>query len=346
MFGNLAKVSFSHWSYQFSPTSSAAEQQEATKYGVPVFVPAGFEERYSIAGFDPVPTVLNEYPTFVQRSGQWYLASLSDQRRLHKISDTQIWDYGPVDVVRRARVLVLGPPDKLATMRAAAVVATAAIPRVTAVWGSKWPRRVVVQVPETEKEMGRITDDRGDLHRIAALTSTETSAGNSGPTPVGDRVTLNPVIWPQLSSTGVEVVLTHELTHVATRPDTGASMPKWLSEGFADYVGYLDLGLLDSQIAPELAGLVQAGTLPATLPGNHAFDGANPKIADAYEEGWMACSYIAARYGQSRLVRFYRAVGQASGPAPQAVAAAMDSVLHRTPRQFRAAWHGYLRHQL
>ena len=37
---------------------------------------------------------------------------------------------------------------------------------------------------------------------------------------------------------GKQVVLTHETTHVATRADTTAATPLWLSEGYADWVGY------------------------------------------------------------------------------------------------------------
>jgi hypothetical protein len=241
---------------------------------------------------------------------------------------------------------VLGPPSELATMQAAAGVVEAAIPHVSAVWGTAWSRRAVVQVPSTQKEMAQITDDHGDLRQIAALTSTETSQGSSGPTPVGARITLNPAVWPQLGSLGVTAVLTHELTHVATRKDTGDNTPKWLSEGFADYVGYLRLDLSATEIAPELTERVVAGKVPAGLPTGRQFNGANPNISIAYEGGWMACRYIAAHFGQPRLVRFYKAVGASVFTSPRSANDALRRVLHLSPARFVANWHAYLRAQL
>ena len=51
--------------------------------------------------------------------------------------------------------------------------------------------------------------------------------------------------------------------------------------------------------------------------------GSSPRLAQAYEGGWLACRLIAERWGQAALVRFYRAVGTSSLAPREAVAAAM-----------------------
>src|SRR5581483_10125327 len=117
-----------------------------------------------------------------------------------EVSATDLWDYAPVHVIRRKSVLVLGPASELSTMASVADQAQAAIPKVDAVWGRNWARRVVVLVPSTQHEMARITSDRGNLDQIVALTSSEVSTINGRAAPVGDRVTINPRNWPRLGT--------------------------------------------------------------------------------------------------------------------------------------------------
>lgn len=345
MFANLVKIPFSRWSYSSSATTTQLQEKPLRKYDVPAFVPDSFIESYSIAGFDPKPTELTMYPTFVERSGHWYLASFSDEEAIDEKSDTQIWDYGPLDVVRRPDVLVIGSASDEPELARLAGAAEIAIPRVTAVWGRHWSQRVVIQWPASVKEMAAITGDDGDLHRIAAVTTSETSA-TAGFVPVGDRVTLNPKVWPETSTVGAEVILTHELTHVASRNDTSIATPKWLSEGLADYVGYLSLDLPPTELANDLTSLVQHGRQPRGLPSNADFDGANPHIGLAYQSGWMACRYVVTRYGLPRLLRFYRVIGRSVFGSDQAITHALRTVLHTSAGRFLAGWRQYVRQEL
>jgi hypothetical protein len=346
MFANLARVRFAGWSYALGPAGMRVPARRRAHYAAPTWAPAELTLRYRIAGFDAHPTDLRQYPTFVHRSGRWYLASLSDFRSRGKISATDLWDYAPVHVVRRPAVLVLGPRSKLATMTQVADQAEAAIPKVTAVWGPHWARRVVILVPSSQREMALIDADSEDLSQIAALTSAEITSTNGRPAPVGDRVTINPHNWPKLGPVGASVVLAHELTHVASRADTGVQTPKWLSEGFADYVGFRDAGVAVTLAAAELATRVRIGRLPRQLPQDRAFRGSNPSLPVAYEEGWLACRYVAATHGQAALVRFYRAVGRSPRRTSVAVATALRRVLGLTPRAFVVGWRGYVRAQL
>jgi hypothetical protein len=346
MFDNLQRVHFASWSYDVGPESSRPKPPRLARYHAPTWVPSFVALHYRLAGFDVHPTDRRQYPTFVKRDGRWYLGSLSDFAASGKVSATDLWDYAPVHVIRRPDVLVLGPASELSTMAAVADVVTASIPKVTAVWGRNWARKAVVLVPSTQREMGLIDSDRDDLSQIAALTSAEVRQANGHPAPVGDRITINPANWPMLGPIGAAVVLTHELTHVATRAATGTQTPKWLSEGFAEYVGFRTAPVSVGLAAAQLAHRAQAGLVPSRLPGNHAFRGSATNLGAQYQAAWLACRYVADHYGQSTLVRFYRAVGTSRHDGAIAVRDAMRRVLQTTLPQFDAAWRAYIRAEL
>jgi hypothetical protein len=342
MLADLHRIPLAGWSYTLSGQGGRAA---VPGYRVPTYAPTVFLH-YRLRGFDPVATDVAQYPTFTRRGGRWYLASLDDFAAAGRVSATDLWDYGPVDVVRAPRVLVLGPPSMLETMHQVATGMQAAIPRVSSVWGGHWARRVVAEVPATQRELGQITGDSGNLSKLAALSSAEVSSAAGDPAPVGDRVSVNPAIWPSLDALGRQVVLGHELTHIASRADTGRQTPRWLQEGFADYVGFRGSGVAVTVVAAELARDVRAGRLPRRLPANRQFDGSSPRLDQAYEEGWLACRLIAARVGQRALVRFYRQVGTATTPAGSAVDQALHRLLHLSTRRFTALWRGYVQAQL
>jgi hypothetical protein len=159
-------------------------------------------------------------------------------------------------------------------------------------------------------------------------------------------VSINPDNWYKLGELGRQVVVTHELTHVASRSVTGYRMPTWLVEGLADYVGFRNTGIPTTVAGRELAADVQAGHVPTHLPTDRDFNGANARLSQAYEGAWLACRYIAERYGVPRLVAFYRAVGTSKAAPAVAVASAAHRLLHLTPAQLTTRWRAYLRQQL
>lgn len=345
-FANLRAVPLASWSYSFDPTNAQSPNHATTRYHATVWAPSVFALHYRLRGFDVQPTNLPQYPTFVQRHGEWFLASFSDFADAGQTSTRELWDFGPVVVVRRPQVLVLGHPGEEATMQLIAEEAAADISRVSAVWGSRWARRVVLLVPSTQRELSKVVDDYGDLDHIAAVATAEVQTHPGHPDPVGDRVGINPDNWPKLSALGRRIVLTHELTHVATRSVTGASMPTWLAEGFADYVGYLNSGIPTGFAAQELAAEVRTGKVPARLPADAQFDGGSKHLSQAYEGAWLACRMIAERHGESSLVRFYRAVGTSSSGQSEALASASNRVLHEPFSRLTREWRGYLRVEL
>jgi hypothetical protein len=345
-FQALAAIPLASWEYDIDLGLGLPPSPRTKRYRVATYAPARFQIRYAIKGFDDKPTSVPQTPTFVQRRSRWYIASFDDYAHAGSPSSVDIWDFGPLRTVRATGVLVIGHPESMNLMREIADLTAESIPKVTAVWGRNWSRKVVVLVPSTQHELARIVDDSEDLSQIAALASAEVTSCPGSPDPVGGRIAINPRNWPSLSSLGRRIVLTHELTHVATRADTNSCMPMWLIEGFADYVAYQPASLPVRLVASELAADVRAGRVPTSLPPNKAFDGGNKRLAQAYEGGFMACRLIASIAGERGLVHFYAAIGRSHASPVRAMAVAVRTILHLSPAQFTARWQQYLRTQL
>ncbi|WP_144069830.1 hypothetical protein [Nonomuraea indica] len=230
---------------------------------------------------------------------------------------------GETRLVRGARSLILAhqpPATGAAALRELARRADVAAARVGAVL--RRTVRPVVLVPASAAEAARLAGT-GPLDGLAAVAD-------------DDRVIVVPGGFDRLTPTGRDVVLAHELTHVAA--GTGG-LPVWLYEGFADYVAYRDAGLPVRVAAAELAAEVRSGRAPRELPGPAAFAPGAHRLAAAYQEAWLACRFIAARTGETRLVRLYRearAVG-----ADRALSALGLPVTTLT-----ALWRAYVRDEL
>jgi hypothetical protein len=297
------------------------------RYGLPGQAAGGarpLDVHYRLAG-DPAPAVQHRTVTLQQRAGRWYVGA--DEPAT---GAAQPWDLAPVAVVRRPSVLVVGAPADRALLGAVADEAAAAVPRVTAAWGSGWARSVVVEVPHDGAALARLVP--GDLEQLAALATTV--AGDRGP--VGDRVVVAPDAFRRLTPAGRRVVLTHELVHVATRTATGPASPSWLVEGLADVVGFRRAGVPLEAAAPELAAAVRDGALPAALPSDAALAPGAPGLGAAYEQAWLAVDLLVRRYGATRVDALYRAVGRAHDGA--AAERALDDVLGTSTAELTAAW--------
>ncbi|MFE6618371.1 hypothetical protein ACFZBP_27795 [Streptomyces sp. NPDC008086] len=330
-YGNLRAVPFAAWSYRLTGLRRTGGTALAEA-----------ELRYRVQGYDRGPVGVGRTLSLsLDVEGRWYV----DAERPAKGSAAQLWDQGEVSVVRGDDSLVLGVGQSGAALRSYAELADRAVPAVSQAWGTQWPRRVVVLVPRSLDGMAGLLGAPASSYRgIAAVTTGETGAPASAP---ADRIIVNPDAYGVLGGTGRQVVLTHETTHVATRAHTTAATPLWLSEGYADWIGYLGSGRSPSQAAPELSRAVGEGRVPEELPGDgdFGFSGDGGRLARAYESGWMACRMIADRWGEVRLAEFYRAVGAHDGRGG-AVEEALKTVLGTSLEDFRAEWREYLRAQL
>lgn len=348
-FDNVAEVPFTGWEYEIvTPDAFELPGTRVVALGAVTFT-AQVDLLYRITGHDIAPVRVAQYLTFVLRDGAWYVAADTDGADAGLRSPTQLWDLGPVSVVQGTHSIVMGIGSR-DTLRAFARDADAAAPAVSAVWGDAWPGRTVVVVPGTLAQMASLLGaEPGKYERIAAVTTGERGASASAA--AADRVVVNPDAFRELGDLERRVVMVHEITHVASRASTRAWTPTWLSEGFADYIGYLDSGQTMRTAAPELRRDVKAGKAPTALPDGTAFETTRPDLPQAYEMGWLACRLIAEQWGADKLVELYRAVGTEPAPgvgAPDvtsALASAMVSVLGTDTDTFTDTWIDYLRTQ-
>lgn len=336
VFDALAAVPLESWRYDVDPEDTARVRDDR---GADEAWAPRVTLRYRLRGYDDSDAASDQFFTFVRRGQRWLVAADDDFARDGRRTARHLWDFGTVSVVRGDAAMVLGHPGTHAFLRDVARHADDAVPRVTAVWGRAWPERVVVLVPATQDETGAILGDDGDLSRIAAVSVAELP-GRRGDRPSGNRIVVNPPNFRRLGNTGRRVVMTHEVTHVATRDAGAVGVPTWLVEGFADYVGYLRSGLPARTICQELARDVRAGRAPTALPKDTAFDGGNTALAQAYESAWLAVRLVGERLGQRGLVRFYRTALTAG------TATAFADVLHLTEQRFVALWRDYVRQTL
>ncbi|MEV6119590.1 hypothetical protein AB0M23_03505 [Streptomyces sp. NPDC052077] len=328
---NLGALPLATWSYRVTGVERTGGSATAA-----------VDLRYRVEGYDRGDVLARRTVRLrMGEEGRWKV----ETDRPAAGAPQQPWDQGRVEAVRGAHSLVLGVGRSAGELRGFAALADRAVPAVRDTWDGDWAGRVVVLVPGSLAGMaGLLAAPPSSYRGIAAVTTGET--GRSGPGPA-DRIIVNPEAYELLGDQGRQMVLTHETAHVATRPHTTAATPLWLSEGYADWVGYRGGERSVSGAAPELARAVPAGRLPAALPSDEdfGFTSRTDRLARAYEGGWLACRMIADRWGEERLGAFYRAVGS-HDVRPGALEDAMDRILGTTPDAFTERWRAYLRTEL
>jgi hypothetical protein len=166
---------------------------------------------------------------------------------------------------------------------------------VTAFWGPDWPRDVLIVAAASDAEFGRLAGGGPD---IAATTTAE-------------RIMFAPDA-AAMSDASLRIVLRHELFHFASRADTAADAPRWLTEGVADFVG-----------RPPTPRPADAAEL-ATIPTDADLDAAGPAGALAYDRAWWFSRFVADTYGTSTLRALYL---RACGPGHPDTATAVRDAL-------------------
>jgi hypothetical protein len=343
---NISDVPLQSWRY--SATGADTDHIElaaaARRYGAPALI-VQVQLSYRLRGIDTQPDRHDLWWTFVRRDGQVYLAGDDDLAKAGSASWRGPWDFGPVVVARGTSSLVLGHVANALQLTALARAVDAAIPAVDAVWGSDWNQHVAVLVPSGQKEFSALTGTGLGYRDLAAVAIT---SGIDAVTrrPYGRRLVMDPAALGSLSKLGRQIVVRHELTHLATAAATSQTTPRWLVEGFAEFVAERGSGQPVAKAAAELRAEVAKGTVPSALPADSAFNAGSTDLAAVYEQAWLACRLIAQRAGATGLVRFYQEVGRAVLPTDYAVKLALHDVLHETLHAFTGQWRAYLTAQL
>lgn len=339
LFENLTRLPLAQWEYDLLAKAESGPSQPG-RSSANVWSPR-VRLTYRLAGFDEQPVTASRHITVVYGQRGWRITDLRGS------GDSRIWDLGDVRVVRKDRALVVGIGAEQRKLRSLAHEVDRAIPVVSGVWGRNWSRSAVVLVPSTQQQADALSPDEESLDQITAVATVDSGPEGVPPPGSGDRIIVNPANFSDLSSLGRRVVLRHELTHVATRGSTTPDVPMWLTEGFADYVGYVGVDLPAGSIARKLSDSLRAGRLPDELPAGEDFAGTSGNLSRSYESAWLACELIRERFGEQRLVRLYRTMGSdQQGSATEVRRRSMRRVLGMTPREFTEEWRAYLRANL
>lgn len=198
----------------------------------------------------------------------------------------------------------------------------AAVDAVAAVWGTGSRQPVEVVTDPGARAVGT----NGDV--AAAFVS--------APRP---RLVVSSSAWSSLSPVGRDVVLRHELTHLATGGTVGAdrNLPSWLVEGAAEWTAWRDVGWPDARVAPELTALVRARRAPTTLPGAAALSPVAPDAAAAYSSAWLAVRELVRRAGPGGLVRLVHRLEQQRGLTLDAALRQTGDTLLALQQRWKAA---------
>ncbi|MFU8853391.1 hypothetical protein ACNAW0_20735 [Micromonospora sp. SL1-18] len=113
-----------------------------------------------------------------------------------------------------------------------------------------------------------------------------------------------------VTPSGVDELLRHELTHAASLPDGGYSDRSnwWLVEGLAEYAGADGQPMNRYEGLAEVRKLVRGGwdgRLDSLTPAD---DAADDRVGGAYGVGYLAVRHLVDRYGEQRMLDFFRTV--------------------------------------
>jgi hypothetical protein len=216
---------------------------------------------------------------------------------------TPLWLRGELAVARSDDHLVLVDGEQREADDVAERVARG-IPVVRKVLPA-WSAPVVVEVPASAADLDEALGAApGTYAGIAAVTAgVGTDTGPDAPV----HVFVNPEVTDGLRRAGAQVVMSHELVHVATDAVRRPVEP-WLLEGFADYVALRGTRLPDRVTLARAIEAARRDGVPEALPTAADFDTRARDLQARYEEAWLACRIIAERLGERGLVEVYAAI--------------------------------------
>jgi hypothetical protein len=310
LFDRMATVPFTAFSYAVpNPLQDVGSDRARQRYSPTVVSMFPVDASFGFRGQDSSPFLARYYYTFAITDAGWRIAGQDDVPSPLR-SDVEIWDSGRVQTVASARTLVVFHPGDAALARRLLTVAERGYAQVAASWSGNWDHKVVILVPRDQREAQRLVSSR-NLTDVAAVTS---SAVEAGPLHLvlGNRIIVNTSLIKDYRTLDLQVVLTHEMTHVATR-SAGVGVPLYLVEGFADFTALRPLDASVRATRPSLALAVRANRFSGRLPTRSALTGSDAALA--YDEASTFCLWIETSYGESKLQELYRSFGDLTDEA-------------------------------
>lgn len=156
-----------------------------------------------------------------------------------------------------------------------------------------WPQWAAPEHDVPERGVPEVVIIRAESPLPPGIAARVEGLARDGESTNHDRLVVTPGLPAQLSSAGLDVVLRHELTHLAMRSTGTAPIPLWAAEGFAEYVAYASVPDERRERASELErlqGRVAAGEWDGTVPNADQLEAAGSDadlVQDAYTAAWL-----------------------------------------------------------
>jgi hypothetical protein len=314
LFRRLLKVPFAAFTYRAFSRDEALRATRAKFAPDPIYVPL-VEARYRFRDAETTP-VLNAFRfAFVRTPDGWRIGG-EERSRPGDHRHDELWDSGTVEILRGERTLVAFHASSRTLARRLLDAAEEGYDDVDSAWGGDWDHQVTIMVPSSQAEAERVAGVK-DISAAAAVAATSIEPGPVDKI-LAARIVVNPVIG-RYDELNLGVVVTHEMTHVATR-SVGTAVPMFLVEGFADYAALRSVDLPLRSTRPTLARAVSSGTFDGKLPTERVFD---LKAADdrsrslAYDKGSTFCLWVERTWGLDAVRALYRSFTGADGPPTQ-----------------------------
>jgi hypothetical protein len=249
-----------------------------------------------LAGFDSVPVRRVTGFAFTRVAGKpVILSELTGTGRQYPLSSPAPWDLVRVHVRESATTLQLYDDDTISEADEISSVLRRGIADISSAIPFGWDRKVVVYVFDRKAVLNSFDGvPGGNINHLGAMTFPMYSVLGQ-PRVAGIRFTLLPSSV-RAGQPFLDRITRHELTHVAVgERDDGA--PVWFAEGLAEYMGARSIPSDQRRIATVAVSRARQGD--GVMPSSQTFNGRDQ--AWNYALAWMACDYIAATQGESRL---------------------------------------------
>lgn len=350
VFDSLAKLDFATWDYRLRDDTYSLSSIDWRRYPRVNDIALPVQTlHYQLKDFDKRPLVRRVVYTVVRRGTRWTIANDRDLEETTSSGTSarrDPWENGPIVVARSKNSLVIGHPADADDIDGIQREVESAVKHVSARVGTAWGERTVVILPSDDDELQRILDSPTVPYEFAAVADAESTAlaeDATGGSFAGTRVVINPANFNPSSSFN-RLLIRHELTHVAMVERSGPLTPKWLAEGIAEWVAHAGSDLPTTTLAAPLAALVEEEGVPGYLPLDSDF-GLIGEAGVGYASGWLLCRYIADRWGDKALLKFFDEMGNGSGldkPGDK-LDAALRKVLKIDEAGLLRAWRPYVK---
>jgi hypothetical protein len=338
LFGSMRTVPFSAFAYKITELRTSSRLRR--RYAAEQVVQAQVQTRYRFEGHDARDVLARDSFTFVLTGSDWRIAGAGDSQ-MRRRDDIEIWESGPVRTRRSARTLIVHHPGEEALADRLLRVADRAYAQVADAWTGDWERKAVILVPRDQDEAEKLVGAR-DLSRVAAVASSSVESG-AVERVLGNRIVVNTDNVVRYNPLNLQVLITHEMTHVATRT-LGDGVPLLLVEGFADWAALKPLGYPLAATRPTLAARVRGGDFDGALPRDEEFRGSEAAVA--YDEGSTFCQWVADTFGAAKLRALYRQFKGQDPPSDDRLDRGFRKVLGISRRTAEGRWAAWVRDRL